>query len=155
MTVLFLVNYELIIGLLICWVAVAFIVVKGNSKHISCGILMLIRIYLAGLRILSHIGCFLGFVTFAVLIVLFAQTVLMPNGWDGVLQLFQPDWKEFQSLEVIAHLQYISLHYIQYIFIYFQIWYDALVQVFFSLGICFGPTTMFASFNKFSYNMFT
>ncbi|XP_037917151.1 sodium-dependent nutrient amino acid transporter 1-like [Hermetia illucens] len=58
----------------------------------------------------------------------------MPNGWDGVLQLFQPDWKEFQSLEI---------------------WYHALVQVFFSLGICFGPTTMFASFNKFSYNMFT
>lgn len=36
----------------------------------------------------------------------------------------------------------------------FQVWYAAVTQVFFSLTICFGNILMYASYNKFSYNIY-
>jgi solute carrier family 6 amino acid transporter-like protein 5/7/9/14 len=70
---------------------------------------------------------------YVVLIILFIRTITLPGVWDGIVIFFNPQWEKMLD---------------------YNVWFDAVTQVFFSLNICFGCVNMFASYNKFNHNIY-
>lgn len=70
---------------------------------------------------------------YVILIILFVRAVTLPGAWYGISVLFTPQWEKMLNAEV---------------------WFDAVAQVFFSLAVCFGCITMYASYNKFDHDLY-
>lgn len=66
------------------------------------------------------------------LIILFIRGVTLPGAWDGIKAYLIPEWNELVNLNV---------------------WADAAVQIFFSLGPGWGGIVNMASYNYFRNNI--
>ena len=70
---------------------------------------------------------------YIVMIILMIQVFTLPGAWDGVKFLFVPKWKELLNMNV---------------------WYNALMQSFYSLTIGGGGIINYTSFNHFRHNLY-
>ena len=69
---------------------------------------------------------------YVVMFILMVKVFTLPGAWDGVKYLFVPDWEELLNMSV---------------------WYNALMQSFYSLGIGAGGILNYSSFNSFRHNL--
>uniref|UniRef100_A0A336KCW2 Sodium-dependent nutrient amino acid transporter 1 n=1 Tax=Culicoides sonorensis TaxID=179676 RepID=A0A336KCW2_CULSO len=76
---------------------------------------------------------FLAIFPYVVMFVLLIRACTLPGAVNGIKYFFMPQWDKLLDGKV---------------------WYAAVTQVFFSLTICFGNILMYASYNKFSYNIY-
>lgn len=89
-------------------------------------------ILIRGVKSSGKAAYFLALFPYLIMTILFFRSVTLPGAGNGILFLFKPEW---------------SLLYAP------SVWYAAITQVFFSLSICYGVITMFASYNNFSHNI--
>jgi solute carrier family 6 (neurotransmitter transporter, glycine) member 5/9 len=75
---------------------------------------------------------FLALFPYVIMLVLLIRALTLPGAIDGVVYFLRPDWQRILEPGV---------------------WYNAVTQVFFSLTVCFGCITMYASYNKFNHNI--
>ncbi|KAJ6647377.1 Sodium-dependent nutrient amino acid transporter 1 [Pseudolycoriella hygida] len=75
---------------------------------------------------------FLAIFPYIVMLILFVRAITLPEALQGISYLFTPQFNQLLNPKV---------------------WYSAMIQVFYSLSICFGPIIMHASFNRFSQNI--
>ena len=66
------------------------------------------------------------------MLILMVKVFTLPGAWDGVKFLFIPNWEELLNMSV---------------------WYNALMQSFYSLGIGAGGILNYSSFNNFRHNL--
>ncbi|XP_063709992.1 sodium-dependent nutrient amino acid transporter 1-like isoform X2 [Culicoides brevitarsis] len=85
-----------------------------------------------GVKSSGKASYFLAIFPYVVLGILFTRAVTLPGAMKGLEYFFKPDWNKLMEPEV---------------------WYNAVVQVFFSLSICFGNVIMYSSYNKFRHNV--
>lgn len=69
---------------------------------------------------------------YIVMFILMVKVFTLPGAWDGVKFLFVPNWEELLNMSV---------------------WYNALMQSFYSLGIGAGGILNYSSFNNFRHNL--
>ena len=69
---------------------------------------------------------------YIVMLILMVKVFTLPGAWDGVKFLFVPNWEELLNMSV---------------------WYNALMQSFYSLGIGAGGILNYSSFNNFRHNL--
>ncbi|CAG7723874.1 unnamed protein product [Allacma fusca] len=69
---------------------------------------------------------------YVILIALFGVSISLPNATDGVYYFFYPKWSKLIDINV---------------------WFQAVQQCFFSLGMGFGPVIVFGSYNNFRHNI--
>lgn len=86
-----------------------------------------------GIKSSGKVSYFLALFPYVTLIILFIRAVTLPGALEGLQKLFYPEWSKMIEPEV---------------------WFDAITQVFFSLAVCFGCITMYASYNKFDHNLY-
>lgn len=94
--------------------------------------LAVILVLSRGLKSTGKASYFLALFPYIILITLFVRAVTLPGAIDGLILLYNPDWTKI--LEP-------------------QVWYAAVSQAFFSLGVCFGAVTMYSSYNNHSHNV--
>lgn len=76
---------------------------------------------------------FLAVFPYIVLIVLLVRAATLEGALNGMLYFITPDWtKIFEA----------------------KIWYAAVTQVFYALGVCFGSIIMYSSYNRFNHNVY-
>ncbi|KAK0173835.1 hypothetical protein PV328_006978 [Microctonus aethiopoides] len=75
---------------------------------------------------------FLALFPYTIMIGLFARAVTLDGAMNGIIYLFSPDWNKLVNPDI---------------------WYAAVTQSFFSLGVCAGGITMYSSYNKFDHNL--
>jgi solute carrier family 6 amino acid transporter-like protein 5/7/9/14 len=61
------------------------------------------------------------------------KALTLPGSYDGIVFLFTPDWHELLTIKV---------------------WYSALKQLFFSLGISAGMIVNYAAYNPFDHDIY-
>ncbi|XP_050448009.1 sodium-dependent nutrient amino acid transporter 1-like isoform X2 [Cataglyphis hispanica] len=84
-----------------------------------------------GVKSTGKAAYFLALFPYIVMISLLIRAVTLDGAVDGIIFLFEPKWHKILDPEV---------------------WYAAITQSFFSLGICFGAVTMYSSYNNFEHN---
>ncbi|XP_055372313.1 sodium-dependent nutrient amino acid transporter 1-like isoform X2 [Condylostylus longicornis] len=90
-------------------------------------------IIVRGIKSSGKASYFLAIFPYVVLIALLIRAVMLPGAMNGILYFIKPQWNELLNPKV---------------------WYNAVTQCFFSLGVCFGCITNYASFNKFDHNIY-
>ena len=70
---------------------------------------------------------------YVVMLILMVKTFTLPGAWDGVKFLFVPQWEDLLNMSV---------------------WYNALMQSFYSLGIGQGGILNYTSFNHFRHDLY-
>ncbi|XP_042214876.1 sodium-dependent proline transporter-like [Homarus americanus] len=99
-----------------------------------CLVLSWVIVFLGLFRGVSSMGkavYFTALFPYTVLIILFARAVTLPGYGDGISFYITPRWHRLLKAKV---------------------WADAAMQIFFSLGPCWGGLITLASYNKFSNN---
>lgn len=86
-----------------------------------------------GVKSSGKVAYFTAIFPYVVLIILLIRGVTLPGAWKGIKVFLTPDWGEIVKPKV---------------------WYAAVEQCFFSLGIGFGPIIMFSSYNPFNHNVY-
>ncbi|KAG6447150.1 hypothetical protein O3G_MSEX004792 [Manduca sexta] len=86
-----------------------------------------------GVKSSGKAAYFLALFPYVVLLILLIRAVTLPGASKGILFFITPDWTKILEIRV---------------------WYAAITQVFFSLSVCSGTLIMFASYNKFSQNVY-
>lgn len=67
------------------------------------------------------------------MLVLLVRAATLEGALNGMLYFITPDWtKIFEA----------------------KIWYAAVTQVFYALGVCFGSIIMYSSYNRFNHNVY-
>lgn len=95
--------------------------------------LTIFLVIIRGVRSTGKAAYFLAIFPYVVLIVLFVRAVTLNGSVAGILYFITPTWEKLLTP---------------------SIWYYAVAQCFFSLTICFGAVPMFASYNKFHYDVY-
>ncbi|XP_055372891.1 sodium-dependent nutrient amino acid transporter 1 [Condylostylus longicornis] len=90
-------------------------------------------ILIRGIRSSGKASYFLAIFPYVVMLVLLVRALTLPGAFNGVLYFINPQWDQLTNPKV---------------------WYAAVTQVFFSLAICFGNIVMYASYNRFSQNIY-
>ncbi|XP_050707991.1 sodium- and chloride-dependent glycine transporter 1-like [Eriocheir sinensis] len=107
----------------------------GLQWHLSlCLILSWIVVFLGLFKGVSSMGkavYFTALFPYTVLIILFARAVTLPGYVEGITFYITPKWGHLMKARV---------------------WGDAAMQIFFSLGPCWGGLITLASYNKFNNN---
>ncbi|XP_012252388.2 sodium-dependent nutrient amino acid transporter 1-like isoform X1 [Athalia rosae] len=85
-----------------------------------------------GLKGTGKASYFLALFPYVILITLFVKAVSLPGAIDGIVFLYKPNWEKIMEA---------------------QVWYAAVTQAFFSLGVCFGAVTMYSSYNNFRHDV--
>lgn len=86
-----------------------------------------------GVRSSGKVAYFLALFPYVVLITLLIRGVTLPGAVDGILYFISPQWEQLLTPKV---------------------WFSAVTQAFFSLGICFGGLIMYSSYNDFHHNVY-
>ncbi|KAG6462739.1 hypothetical protein O3G_MSEX013438 [Manduca sexta] len=86
-----------------------------------------------GVKSSGKAAYFLALFPYVVIFILLIRAVTLPGAGKGILFFITPDWAKILEIRV---------------------WYAAITQVFFSLSVCSGTLIMFASYNKFSQNVY-
>lgn len=102
-------NWNLVIFLLISWIFIFIIKVRGIQSS-------------------GKISYILAIFPYFVLVTLLVKSLTLEGAWDGIHYFFTPRWEKILEAKV---------------------WYEAITQVFFSLGAYFGFVIIYASYNKF------
>jgi len=103
---------------------------------LGCLVLCWVLLYLTlrkGVSSSGKVAYFTSIFPYSVMIALLIRGLTLPGSFDGVIFFFNPDWHRLYDPKV---------------------WYAAVTQSFFSLGIGFGCITTFSSYNKFSHNIY-
>ncbi|XP_073819734.1 sodium-dependent nutrient amino acid transporter 1-like [Musca autumnalis] len=106
-----------------------------NSDLVLCLLIawsIICIIVCKGIRSSGKVSYFLALFPYVVMFVLLGRALTLPGSWNGIVFFLKPQWKELLNPKV---------------------WYNAITQMFFSLGICFGVLMMYASFNDFRKNV--
>ncbi|XP_014476330.1 PREDICTED: sodium-dependent nutrient amino acid transporter 1-like isoform X2 [Dinoponera quadriceps] len=85
-----------------------------------------------GVKSTGKAAYFLALFPYVVMISLLIRAVTLEGAGEGIKFLFEPQWHKILDPEV---------------------WYAAVTQSFFSLGVCFGAVTMYSSYNNFEHNV--
>lgn len=85
-----------------------------------------------GVKSTGKAAYFLALFPYVVMISLLVRAVTLDGAVDGIVFLFKPTWHKILEPAV---------------------WYAAVTQSFFSLGVCFGAVTMYSSYNSFEHNV--
>ncbi|XP_076679956.1 sodium-dependent nutrient amino acid transporter 1 [Andrena cerasifolii] len=84
-----------------------------------------------GVKSTGKAAYFLALFPYVIMITLLVRAVTLEGAVDGIIFLFMPTWEKIFEPAV---------------------WYAAVTQSFFSLGVCFGAVTMYSSYNRFNHN---
>ncbi|CAF3356174.1 unnamed protein product [Rotaria sp. Silwood2] len=84
-----------------------------------------------GIKSSGKVVYFTALFPYVVIIALIIRGATLPGAADGILFYLKPNWSKVSE---------------------FNVWIAAASQVFFSLGVAFGPILAYASFNKFKSN---
>lgn len=85
-----------------------------------------------GVKSTGKAAYFLALFPYIIMISLLVRAVTLDGAIDGIIFLFEPKWNKILNPAV---------------------WYAAVTQSFFSLGVCFGAVTMYSSYNSFEHNV--
>ncbi|TGZ32358.1 Transporter, partial [Temnothorax longispinosus] len=85
-----------------------------------------------GVKSTGKAAYFLALFPYVIMISLLVRAVTLDGAVDGIVFLFKPTWHKILEPSV---------------------WYAAVTQSFFSLGVCFGAVTMYSSYNSFEHNV--
>lgn len=85
-----------------------------------------------GVKSSGKAAYFLALFPYAIMIALLIRAVTLEGAGDGIIFLFKPTWEKIFDPSV---------------------WYAAVTQSFFSLGVCFGAVIMYSSYNRFDHNV--
>lgn len=85
-----------------------------------------------GVKSTGKAAYFLAIFPYVIMISLLIRAVTLEGAVDGIIFLFNPVWHKILEPSV---------------------WYAAVTQSFFSLGVCFGAVTMYSSYNNFEHNV--
>lgn len=85
-----------------------------------------------GVKSSGKAAYFLAIFPYVVIITLLIRAVTLEGAVDGIVFLFEPTWEKILDPSV---------------------WYAAVTQSFFSLGVCFGAVVMYSSYNRFDHNI--
>lgn len=86
-----------------------------------------------GIKSSGKAAYFLAIFPYIVLIILFVRSATLEGALDGMYYFIVPDWsKMFEA----------------------KLWYAAVTQVFYALGVCFGSIIMYSSYNRFDQNVY-
>ncbi|XP_076161702.1 sodium-dependent nutrient amino acid transporter 1 isoform X2 [Ptiloglossa arizonensis] len=85
-----------------------------------------------GVKSSGKAAYFLAVFPYVIMISLLVRAVTLDGAVDGIIFLFEPSWEKIFDPSV---------------------WYAAVTQSFFSLGVCFGAVTMYSSYNRFDHNV--
>ncbi|XP_071088598.1 sodium- and chloride-dependent GABA transporter 1-like [Haliotis cracherodii] len=102
---------------------------------VICWFITCVAVFLCimkGIKSLGKVVYVTALMPYALLLVLLVRSCMMPGAVDGILFYLTPDF---------SHLQHP------------QVWLDALVQVFFSVGTAWGTLIVMASHNSFHSNL--
>ena len=86
-----------------------------------------------GVKSLGKIVWFTSIVPYVILLYLLAQGLSLEGAWEGIRFYITPKWEKLLESNV---------------------WSDAAIQIFFSLGPCWGGLITLSSYNKFNNNCF-
>lgn len=89
-------------------------------------------ILLRGVKSSGKASYFLAIFPYVIMITLLIKALTLEGAIDGIWFFIKPDWNKLFEAKV---------------------WYEAVIQCFFSLAICFGDVLMYASFNTFKHNI--
>ena len=84
-------------------------------------------------NIFSQVAYFTALFPYIVLFTLLVKGLTLPGAYEGISFFFTPKWKELLTIKV---------------------WYSALNQLFFSLGIATGQLINYSSHNEFSQDLY-
>ena len=102
----------------------------------GCLLLTWVLVFLALLNGVKSFGkavYFTAIFPYVILTILLVRGLTLPGAIDGVKFYIEPKWEKLWEV---------------------QVWADAAIQIFFSLGPCWGALITLASYNKFSNNCF-
>ncbi|XP_008552116.1 sodium-dependent nutrient amino acid transporter 1 [Microplitis demolitor] len=102
---------------------------------VSCLLFNWVVIFLVlfkGVKTAGKASYFLAIFPYIMMLALFGRSVTLEGAIDGIIYFLRPDWNKMTDP---------------------QVWYAAVTQSFFSLGVCFGGVVMYASYNKFDHNV--
>lgn len=89
-------------------------------------------VLMKGIKSSGKVAYFLAVFPYIVLIVLLVRSATLEGAMDGMLYFITPEWDKMFSA---------------------QLWYAAVTQVFYALGVCFGSIIMYSSYNRFNQNV--
>lgn len=84
-----------------------------------------------GIKSSGKASYFLALFPYVILLLLLVRSVTLDGAINGIIYLYKPNWSMILNPKV---------------------WYAAVTQAFFSLGVCCGAVTMFSSYNQFTHN---
>lgn len=89
-------------------------------------------IIIRGVKSSGKAAYFLAIFPYVIMITILVRAVTLEGAVDGIVFFFRPQWDLLLTAKV---------------------WKEAIVQIFFSLGVGLGPIIMFASYNQFEHNI--
>lgn len=90
-------------------------------------------VLMKGIRSSGKVAYILAVCPYVVLLILLVRAATLEGAIDGMLYFILPEWKHFLDA---------------------KLWYAAVTQVFYALGICFGSIIMYSSYNRFDQNVY-
>lgn len=103
-----------------------------------------------GVQSSGKVVYFTALFPYVVLVILFVRGVTLPGAGSGILFYLKPDWKQLANAQVCFLFNFFLLINV----LYFKVWGDAAVQIFFALSPAWGGLITLSSYNKFSNNCY-
>lgn len=90
-------------------------------------------VLMKGIKSSGKAAYFLAVFPYIVLVILLIRSATLEGAIDGMLYFITPEWERIFEA---------------------KLWYAAVTQVFYALGICFGSIIMYSSYNRFGQNVY-